>query len=215
MGANARRLLLRPACGRTGITRGKSWDLWDPGPRSRANDRNTFRYILSPIKYSRVSTTYTSLVSMDDQPSQRAQYWDPEIYLSDMEILDAALQHDLPIFVSIDGSFDDEGVACTTISVLAPDIRDTNMINSNAWQNRLAKVLLICSWRLPTYWGTGTAGINMAEAIGFILGEYTIPADLPIIYITDSNNARTLQRNIVNLKKFTHRKKSQAGETGY
>jgi hypothetical protein len=41
---------------------------------------------------------------MDDQPSQRAQYWDPEIYLSDMEILDAALQHDLPIFVSIDGS---------------------------------------------------------------------------------------------------------------
>ncbi|MFN9980825.1 MAG: hypothetical protein ACK53Y_12950, partial [bacterium] len=46
---------------------------------------------------------------------------------------------------------------------------------------------------------------NMAEAVGFILGEYTIPSDLPIIYITDSNNARTLQRRVKNKDDFTHR----------
>jgi hypothetical protein len=46
----------------------------------------------------------------------------------------------------------------------------------------------------------------MAESIGFILGEYTIPAEIPVIYITDSNNAKTLQRNIASLKNFTHRK---------
>jgi hypothetical protein len=38
----------------------------------------------------------------------------------------------------------------------------------------------------------------MAETIGFILGEYTIPSDLPILYITDSNNARTLQWRVKN-----------------
>jgi hypothetical protein len=48
--------------------------------------------------------------------------------------------------------------------------------------------------------------INMAKAIGFIIGEYAIPSDLPIIYITDSNNARTLQRNIKNQDMFTHQK---------
>ena len=42
--------------------------------------------------------------------------------------------------------------------------------------------------------------------MGFILGEYTIPSDLPIIYITDSNNARTLQRNVTDPGAFTHRK---------
>jgi hypothetical protein len=44
----------------------------------------------------------------------------------------------------------------------------------------------------------------MAESMGFLLGEYTIPPGLPIIYITDSNNARTLQRNIKNSANFTH-----------
>ncbi len=46
----------------------------------------------------------------------------------------------------------------------------------------------------------------MAETLGFILGEYTIPPDLPAIYIMDSNNARKLQRNIKNLNDFTHQK---------
>jgi hypothetical protein len=46
----------------------------------------------------------------------------------------------------------------------------------------------------------------MAEAIGQILGEYTIPSQYPIIYITDSNNARTLQKNIKTMEEFTHRK---------
>jgi hypothetical protein len=47
----------------------------------------------------------------------------------------------------------------------------------------------------------------MAEAIGFLLGEYTIPTHCPIIYITDSNNARSLQQNIANIQQFTHQKK--------
>jgi hypothetical protein len=46
----------------------------------------------------------------------------------------------------------------------------------------------------------------MAKALGFIIGKYTIPVDQPIIYITDSNNARTLQQNISNGDKFTHQK---------
>jgi len=46
----------------------------------------------------------------------------------------------------------------------------------------------------------------MAETLGFIIGEYSIPSDLPIIFITDSNNARTLQRNLKNNDSFTHRK---------
>ena len=62
------------------------------------------------------------------------------------------------------------------------------------------------SWRLPKQWGTGKACINMAESIGFIIGAYTVPPDIPVLYITDSNNARTLQRNVKNNKGFTHRK---------
>jgi hypothetical protein len=45
----------------------------------------------------------------------------------------------------------------------------------------------------------------MAEAIGFIMGEYMIPTDLPLLFITDSNNAHTLRRNISNKDQFTHR----------
>jgi hypothetical protein len=52
----------------------------------------------------------------------------------------------------------------------------------------------------------GNVDINMAEAIGFIIGEYTIPADLPIIYINDSNKARSLQKRMKNVGDFTHRK---------
>ena len=46
----------------------------------------------------------------------------------------------------------------------------------------------------------------MAESLGFVIGTYTISQDVPILYITDSNNARTLQRNVKNQKDFTHRK---------
>ena len=111
----------------------------------------------------------------------------------DHEIIEDALQHDLPIFVSIDGSIDDSNLATTSISIVAPDIRDTDEKDSMAWQSRLAKVLLIRSWQLPKQWGAVKASINMTESLGFIIGEYTIPPDLPTIYITDSNNARTLQ----------------------
>jgi hypothetical protein len=121
----------------------------------------------------------------------------------DHEILECAMQHDLPIFVSIDGSLDENGVTTTSISIVAPDINDHDDVGSLNWQHRIVKILLICSWRLPKQWDTC---INMAELIGFILGEYTIPSDLPIIYITDSNNARVLQRRVKNKEDFTHQK---------
>jgi len=125
----------------------------------------------------------------------------------DHEIIEDALQHDLPIFVSIDGSIDDSNLATTSISIVAPDIRDTDEKESMAWQSRLAKVLLIRSWQLPKQWGAVKASINMTESLGFIIGEYTIPPDLPIIYITDSNNARTLQKKVYNSDDLTHQKK--------
>jgi hypothetical protein len=56
----------------------------------------------------------------------------------------------------------------------------------------------------------GNVDINMARAIGFIIGEYNIPAELPIIYITDSNNARSLQKRIRNRGDFMHRKMVRA-----
>jgi hypothetical protein len=136
------------------------------------------------------------------------------LYRANHEILDLAVQHDLPIFISIDGSLDDEGIATTSVSIISPDMKDTDDINSKAWQDRQAIILLICLWRLPKSWGTGQASINMAESIGFIIGEYTIPTDMPIIYITDSNNARTVQRNLKNIDDFTHRKKVRQVKQG-
>jgi len=124
--------------------------------------------------------------------------------MTDTMILEYATQHDLPIFISIDGSVSNDGTPTVSLSILAPDIRQYD--TSQEWENRLAKVLLIRSWKLPRQWGTGSSCINMAESFGFILGEYTIPADQPVIYITDSNNARTLQRNLKNSSSFTHRK---------
>jgi hypothetical protein len=109
--------------------------------------------------------------------------------LSDQEILDNAISHDLPIFISIDGSLDDLGVAIVSLSIVAPDIRDSD--EALEWKDRSAKPLLIRSWPLPSTWGNSKVCINMAEAIGLILGDYTIHHDMPVIYITDSNNART------------------------
>jgi len=36
----------------------------------------------------------------------------------------------------------------------------------------------------------------MAETLGFIIGENTIPAELPVIYVTDSNNARSIKKKV-------------------
>jgi hypothetical protein len=144
--------------------------------------------------------------------------------MMDPEIINFATQHDLPIFVSIDGSLDNKGITTTTVSVVARDIKDKDKINCLEWQNRLGKVLLIRTWCLPKNWGTRKESINMAEAIkesinmaeaiGFIIGEYTIPLELPIIYITDSNNARTLQWNIKIIDEFTNRKKVSCVKQG-
>jgi hypothetical protein len=86
----------------------------------------------------------------------------------DHEILEHALQHDLPIFVSIDGSLNENGVATTSISIVAPDIDDQDDVGSLNWQHRIVKVLLIHSWRLPKPWGTSQACINMAESKGVL-----------------------------------------------
>jgi hypothetical protein len=74
----------------------------------------------------------------------------------------------LPVSVSIDGSLDRDGVATVIISIVAPDIWDTDTLEGKNWQHRIARVLLIRSWRLPKRWGTSQASINMAEAIGFL-----------------------------------------------
>jgi hypothetical protein len=54
----------------------------------------------------------------------------------------------------------------------------------------------------------------MAETLGFIIGDYTIPSELPVIYITDSNNARMLLRRLKNCEGLMHRKKVRAVKQG-
>jgi hypothetical protein len=125
---------------------------------------------------------------IEDHEDQQ-DIFDPAIYLTDQEILEYDTQHDLPVTISIDGSHEMDGVTTATISIVALDIRDIDSPTSTEWQNRIARVLFIRSWQLPKYWGTGHSSMNMAEAIGFLLGEYTISSTIPIIYVTDSNNA--------------------------
>jgi hypothetical protein len=57
-------------------------------------------------------------------------------------------------------------------------------------------------------------GVQVVESLGFIIGEYTVPAKLPIIYITDSNNARTLQRRIKNCDGIMHQIKVRKVKQG-
>jgi len=129
-----------------------------------------------------------------------------ELFISDQEIIEHATKHEHPMVISIDGSISPDGIATTTISILAPDIQAHDPPSSTQWQHRCAKVLLIRSWQHPRRWGTTQTNINHAEAIGFILGAYTTLNNVPVLYVTDSNNARTLQRNIKFLDNHTHRK---------
>lgn len=128
-----------------------------------------------------------------DQHHEDDEDVDDNTYLTDEEILDLATRHNLPITVSIDGSYNKEGVATTTVCILAPDVREYDLPLSTNWQTRPAKILLIRSWRLPKQWGVGKSSINMAEAMGFVIGAHTIPPKTPILYVTDSNTARALQ----------------------
>ena len=66
-----------------------------------------------------------------------------ELAFSDQEILDQAMQHDLPVFASIDGSREETGIATVSISIVAPDIRETDI--ALEWKDRIAKPLLIRS----------------------------------------------------------------------
>lgn len=47
--------------------------------------------------------------------------------LSNQEIIEHALQHYLPLFISIDGSLNDDGIATVSIRVAAPDIRESDI----------------------------------------------------------------------------------------
>jgi hypothetical protein len=174
-------------------------------------EKNCFRpHVCYPMKQNSelLSQHLASLLRLkyDREDNMNTPNVDEE-YLSDQEILSYATQHNLPLTISIDGSFNsEEGIATTTICITAPDIRETDPPDSDIWQYRCAKVLLIRSWRLPKKWGTGKATINLAESIGFILGAYTAPLGLPILHVTDSANARTLQRNVRHMNDFTLRK---------
>ena len=163
------------------------------------NSENLSDHITSILRLQPTHDNPTPMSQADNAP------------LSDAEIIELSTQHDLPVFVSIDGSLTDNGIATVSVNIIAPDIRPFD--TDDEWQHRVAKILLTRSWQLPKQWGTGKTCINMAEALGFIIGEYTVPSDLPVIYITDSNNARTLQRNIKSKKEFTHRQNDPLCQT--
>jgi hypothetical protein len=55
---------------------------------------------------------------------------DPETHLTNAEILEHATKHDLPICISIDGGDDKKGTVTSSISILAPDIRENDCIGS-------------------------------------------------------------------------------------
>lgn len=173
------------------------------------NDDNVFNpSVLSSIQENSeaLSKHLQSILSLDNEEVPIEELDEDTEFVRRMtndEVIFYAMQHDLPLFASIDGGLEN-GIATVSISIVAPHILDND--EGQEWQDRPAKVFLIRSWRLPRKWCASPVCINMAESLGLILGEYTIPSDLPVIYITDSNNARTLQRNIKHKHKFTHRK---------
>jgi len=123
-------------------------------------------------------------------------------YVKNEDVMELIMQLNLPAFISIDASL--EGTSDTTsVNIVIPDVQPEDV--EKEWQHCPAKTILTRIWKLPSQWGTGTTCINMAEALGFIIGDYTIPHNMPVIYITDSDNARTLQRNISRKSQFTHR----------
>jgi len=123
--------------------------------------------------------------------------------INNEKILELITKQDLLVFLSINGSVKNNS-ATVSISIIIPDTRNNDVVME--WWYRSAWVLLICTWKSPKLWGTGQTCINMAEAIGCIIREYTILSDFPILHITDSNNARTLQQNMKFCEKITHRK---------
>jgi len=111
-------------------------------------------------------------------------------YVKNEDVMELITQLNLPAFISIDASL--EGTSATTsVNIIIPDVQPEDV--EKEWQHRPARTILTRIWKLPSQWGTGTTCINMAEALGFIIGDYTIPHNMPVIYITDSDNARTLQ----------------------
>ncbi len=85
----------------------------------------------------------------NDQQGDASQVEIDDTYLMDQEIIQYATRQDLPMFLSIDGSVDKDGIATITVSIVALDIRVSDYPNTEQWQNRKAKILLTLSWRLP------------------------------------------------------------------
>jgi hypothetical protein len=85
----------------------------------------------------------------DDNDDNGGYTDEQNIYMTDRETIEYATQHDLPIFISIDGSLDEQSGASTTITIVAPDVRDYDNRDGTKWQDREAKILLIRSWCLP------------------------------------------------------------------
>jgi len=122
--------------------------------------------------------------------------------MSDSDILQEISQSQLPLFIGVDGGFDN-GLATVSVVIAKPDTRATDQ--ANEWEDRLAKPLLIRFMQLPAFLGASPITINMAETLGLIIADYSIPHKHPTIIITDSQNARTLQRNLFFQDNFTHR----------
>lgn len=91
-----------------------------------------------------------SIADSNDENEINAEFMDTCI--RNDEIIDFAMQRDLLIFVSIDGSLSNDSATCSII-IVAPDIESKD--NNAEWQHRPAKILLIRSWKLPKHWGTG------------------------------------------------------------
>ena len=113
--------------------------------------------------------------------------------LSDHDIIHLAERHGLPLAIAIDGSYSNQR-ATTNISIISPDIHEED--TGNEWQDRLGIILLSRSIILPERWGYNESTINMAESLGILMSEYSLPSATPAMYITDSQNARSLHYNL-------------------
>jgi len=80
------------------------------------NSKNLADYLTAILRLN-PDERYVNPNNVDDQDTK----------LLDFEILDYASQNDLPIFISIDGSVDQNETATTSVNILAPDIRETQM----------------------------------------------------------------------------------------
>jgi hypothetical protein len=96
-----------------------------------------------------LSAHLKNILSLSDEDTSKAPFTeeaDTYTPMQNAEILNSAMQHDLPIVAGIDGSLAN-GDTTVSISIVAPDMRNGDI--DMEWQHQPAKVLLIRSWKLP------------------------------------------------------------------